>query len=78
MPRPLLQRIIDVDRDQRPEIGDGWVTAALLAIRSTLHDLDHPEDEEEDDVTPRPALRVVTDEEEQPSPWWHRFVNHGR
>ncbi|MBE1580452.1 helix-turn-helix domain-containing protein [Amycolatopsis roodepoortensis] len=82
LPRPLLQRIsdtIDVDRDQRPEIDGGWVVASVLAIRSTLHDLDHPDDEEEDnDVASRPALRVVTDEEAQPGPWWHRFLNRGR
>ncbi|MGW5703889.1 hypothetical protein [Amycolatopsis japonica] len=83
LPRPLLQRIsdtIDVDRDRRPEIEGGWVTAALLAIRSTLHDLDHSEDEDEhvDDVVSRPPLRVVTDDETQPSPWWNRFLNRGR
>ncbi|EME65861.1 hypothetical protein H074_00040, partial [Amycolatopsis decaplanina DSM 44594] len=51
LPRPLLQRIsdtIDVDRDQRPEIDGGWVVAALLAIRTTLDDLDNADEEDTD------------------------------
>ncbi|WP_144023941.1 hypothetical protein [Amycolatopsis keratiniphila] len=55
-----------VDRDQRPEIGDGWVTAALLAIRSTLHDLTTPTTRKR--MTSRPAWHCASSRTRRHSP----------
>jgi transcriptional regulator with XRE-family HTH domain len=72
LPRPLLERISStIDRDDYPDIDGGWVTAAVLGIRSTLHELDH----QADDTTGehRPGLQLVTDEP-APTAWWRRFL----
>lgn len=78
LPRPLLERISDaVDRPDRPDIDGGWVSAAVLAVRGTLDDLDTGNADGDDDPRDgRPHLRVVSDDE--PIAWWRRFVGRRR
>ena len=78
LPRPLLERISNaVDRPGQPDADDVWTSAVVLAVRSTLADLDAGQADDEDGPSgARPHLRVVADDE--PIAWWRRLLGRGR
>lgn len=77
LPRPLLERL-RAAIDGHPENEGGWVNSSILAVGRTLRGLDQEDARRAADDArgePRPALRVVTDEDAQPTAWWRRFLS---